>query len=103
VVCPIGYKDGNEMAVTRVYPEVRAVHHDDVLELFAALDLPEGAEVRLSILPEQPVGTGSSPAAALVYPTRLVPAERLRALTGVIEAGGDALTDSEALYDRECH
>ena len=91
------------MTVTTEFPEVRAVHHDGVLELLDALDLPEGAEVRLSIRPEQPVGKDNSPAAAFVYPTRLVPAERLRALTSVIEAGGDALADSEALYDPDWH
>ena len=86
------------MEATKQFPEVRAVHHDGVLELLDALDLPEGAQVRLSIRPEQPEGTGTT-AAAFVYPTRLVPAERLRALTNVVEAGGDALADSEALYD----
>jgi len=35
----------------------------------------------------------------LVYPTRLVSAERLDNLTGLVEVGGDALADSEALYD----
>ena len=38
-------------------------------------------------------------AAQLVYPTRLVSAQRLDILTGLVEAGGDALIDSEALYD----
>lgn len=56
------------MAVTKAYPEVRAVHHDGVLELLDALDLPEGARVRLSIVPVQPVGAGESPLAGLVYP-----------------------------------
>ena len=33
---------------------------------------------------------------------RLVPAHRLRALTGVVALGGDALADTEALYDGSC-
>jgi hypothetical protein len=36
-----------------------------------------------------------------VYPTRFVPAKRLDALTGVVHIGGDALADSEALYDAD--
>ena len=36
-----------------------------------------------------------------VYPARFVPAERLDALTGVVNVGGDALADSEALYDAD--
>jgi hypothetical protein len=41
------------------------------------------------------------PAVESVYPTRFVPAERLDALTGVVNVGGDALADSEALYDAD--
>jgi hypothetical protein len=36
-----------------------------------------------------------------VYPTRYVPAKRFDALTGVVHIGGDALADSEALYDAD--
>ena len=70
-------EDGDTMEVTKEFPEVRAVHRDGVLELLDALDLPEGAQVRLLIRPEKPEGTGTK-AAAFVYPTRLVPAERSR-------------------------
>ena len=38
-------------------------------------------------------------AVQLVYPARLVSAKRLDILTGLVEAGGDALIDSETLYD----
>ena len=44
------------------------------------------------------VQTSSQPA-GLIHPTRLVPAERLDRLTGLVAIGGDALADSEALYD----
>ena len=87
------------MGVTKVYPEVRAVHHDGVLELLDALELPEGAQVRLSIQSILPLQSDELSAAALVYPTRLVSADKLDALTGLVEVGGDALADSEALYD----
>jgi len=83
------------MARTKAYPQVRAVHHDGVLKLLDPLELPEGAQVRLLVqfvlLDETDV--------ELVYPTRLVSAERLDSLTGLVELGGDALADSEALYD----
>jgi hypothetical protein len=86
-------QDGDDMSTTKTYPQVRAVHHDGVLELIDALDLPEGAQVRLSIQSVLP------PGAELIYPTRFVPADRLNVLTGLLEVGGDALRDSEALYD----
>ena len=41
----------------------------------------------------------SSQPEGLIHPTRLVPAERLDKLTGLVAIGGDALADSEALYD----
>jgi predicted DNA-binding antitoxin AbrB/MazE fold protein len=86
-------QDGDDMSTTKTYPQVRAIHHDGVLRLIDALDLPEGAQVRLSIQSVLP------PGAELVYPTRFVPADRLDVLTGLLEVGGDALRESEALYD----
>ena len=81
------------MSTVKTYPQVRAIHHDGMLKLLDALDLPEGAQVRLSILSVHPSD------AELVYPTRLVSADRLDLLTGLGEVGGDALRESEALYD----
>jgi predicted DNA-binding antitoxin AbrB/MazE fold protein len=69
---------------------IRAVHHHGVLELLDLVELPEGAQVKLLVLRED---------ADLAYPTHLVPAEKLDSLTGLVAAGGDALADSEALYD----
>lgn len=83
---------------TKVYPEVRAVHRHGMLRLLDVLELPEGAEVWLSIESVLPDET-ETPTPKLVHPTRLVPAHKLDALTGLIEVGGDALADSEALYD----
>jgi PHD/YefM family antitoxin component YafN of YafNO toxin-antitoxin module len=48
--------------------------------------------------PAAPSAQDDSQPADLVYPTRSVPAERLDKLTGLVEMGGDALADSEALY-----
>ncbi len=83
------------MDTTKAYPQVRAVHHDGVLRLIDPLELPDGAQVRLfvqSMLPDMSDTVS-------VYPTRLVSAKRLDKLTDLIEVGGDALADSEALYD----
>ena len=60
---------------------------------------PGGAQVRLSIRSVVPGESEQFTAAQLVYPTRLVSAKRLDILTGLVEAGGDALIDSETLYD----
>jgi predicted DNA-binding antitoxin AbrB/MazE fold protein len=95
------------MSKTKVY-KVRAVHHDGVLKLLDPLELPEGAQVRLSVRFTPPDRVKETPkdetsATRLVYPTRLVPAERLDRLANVVEVGGDALVDSEALYDANRH
>jgi len=87
------------MGMTKTYSEVRAVHHRGTLRLLDALELPEGAQVRLSIQSVLPEATERLAGDDLVYPTHLVPAERLDALTALVEVGGNALADSEALYD----
>jgi predicted DNA-binding antitoxin AbrB/MazE fold protein len=92
-------KDGDNMGATKVYPQVRAIHHDGVLRLLDPLELPDGAQVRLFVQLVPSDLTSEIPAIELVYPTRLVSAERLDNLTGLVEVGGDALADSEALYD----
>jgi hypothetical protein len=38
-----------------------------------------------------------------VYPTRPQPPETLTRLIGLVAIGGDALADSEALYDADWH
>jgi predicted DNA-binding antitoxin AbrB/MazE fold protein len=71
------------------------VHRDGTLKLLDPLELPEGAQVRLFVQFVPPDETEVE----LVYPTCLVSAERLDRLTGLVELGGHALADSEALYD----
>jgi hypothetical protein len=78
---------------------VRAVHHDGVLELLDPLELPEGAQVSVVVLLAPPDAADKPHPIELVYPTRLVPAQRLDDLTALVAVGGDALADSEALYD----
>ncbi len=78
---------------------VRAIHQDGMLKLLTPLELPEGAHVSVIVL-ETPTAEANHPhAVELAYPTRLVPAEKLDDLTDLVAVGGDALADSEALYD----
>jgi len=77
----------------------RAVHRHGVLELLTPLELPEGARVSVIVLEEHGKQTGEADSVELSYPTRTVPAAKLDDLTGLAEMGGDALADSEALYD----
>jgi predicted DNA-binding antitoxin AbrB/MazE fold protein len=87
------------MRTNNTFPGVRAVHHGGVLKLLDAVELPEGAHVRLSIESVVLEAPETLSEVDLMFPTRLVPAERLDALTALVEVGGDALSDSEALYD----
>lgn len=81
---------------THTYIKVRAVYHEGVLTVLDPVTLPDGARVQLDIhLQEQAPGQQG----AAQYPTMLIPATELDTLTGIVTAGGDALTDSEALYD----
>jgi predicted DNA-binding antitoxin AbrB/MazE fold protein len=87
------------MSTTVIHSQIRAVHHKGVLELLDPVELPEGAEVRLFIQ-SRPSEVAD---VRLRFPTRLVSAEKLDSLTGLIQVGGDALADSEALYDPRCN
>jgi len=78
---------------------VQAIHRDGMLELLTPLELPEGARVDVIVVPTRPEQGDQPKAAELVHPTRLVPAKRLDRLTGLVEVGGDAVAESEALYD----
>lgn len=76
-----------------------AIHRDGVLKLLTPLELPEGAQVSVIVL-ETPTGEVDHPHdVELTYPTRLVPAEKLDNLTDLLAVGGEALADSDALYD----
>ncbi len=79
--------------------DVRAVYHDGVLRLLDPVQLPNWTEVRLHVQLSTSQEATQTHAPLFVYPTRMVPAEKLDRLTGLVEVGGDALADSEALYD----
>ncbi len=86
--------------------EVRAVYQDGVLRLLDPFELPNGTEVRIPVqaLSGIPLVKQSHRQVAdfeqppFVYPTRTVTAGALDRLIGIVEVGGDALDDSEALY-----
>ena len=81
--------------------QVPAVYEKGVLRLLEPLDVPEHTRltvtVRVSNTREQ--APASRPRAR--YPTRPQPLSSLEPLIGTMPAGGDALKDSEALYDED--
>jgi predicted DNA-binding antitoxin AbrB/MazE fold protein len=82
------------------YPTLQAVYRNGTLELLEPLRLPEGAEVKLILLESVYVPQGS----VETQPRRqavTVPAGAFHRLTGLVSVGGDALAESEALYDAE--
>ena len=87
------------MSAKTIYSQVRAVYQEGVLSLLDPLELPEGAQVRLDIQVASNDSVDEATASDGVYPTRSVPAERLARLIGVLSVGGDAVADSEQLYE----
>jgi predicted DNA-binding antitoxin AbrB/MazE fold protein len=82
------------------YLNVRARYSKGTLKLKKPLRLPEGAEVSLTVTPlEARAKPRRATKRAYQYPNRVMPWSALDALVGVVSLGGDALADSEALYD----
>lgn len=82
------------------YANVRARYSKGTLKLKKPLRLPDGAEVSLTVTPlATPVKPRRATKRAYQYPNRMVSWESLDALVGIVSLGGDALADSEALYD----
>lgn len=80
--------------------KVRARYSQGTLKLLTPLDLPEGAEVLVSVTPLTPEShRRRSARRSYRYPNRPFPLQRLTRLAGVVSLGGDALADSEELYD----
>jgi predicted DNA-binding antitoxin AbrB/MazE fold protein len=85
---------------------VKAIYRDGALQLQEPVDLPEGAEVWVELQKEP---HSETEIAALqqptrlpfFYPTRPQPPESLARLVGLVAIGGDALSESEALYDAD--
>ena len=82
------------------YPNLPARYSKGTLKLRRRLRLPEGTEVRVTI-----TVAGAKPRRAArrqyTYPNRPLPAHTLQAIAGIASLGGDALADSEALYDSD--
>jgi len=82
------------------YPNLRARYSKGILKLRNPLRLPDGTEVRVNVTPMSPKPKRGQPAKRrYAYPNRPLPLHHLDRLVGVISLGGDALADSEALYD----
>ncbi len=75
---------------------IKAVYRAGRLELLEPVDLPEGSEVWVELR-----GINAFPKSRLTFPTRSQRSETLSQLVGVIHLGGDALADSEALYNAD--
>ena len=78
---------------------VPAIYEKGVLRLLEPLDLPEHSRVTVTV--SQTRGQGKPERPRAMYPTRPQPLSSLEPLIGTMPAGGDALKDSEALYDQE--
>lgn len=94
-----GKANYDEANTTTIYPQIRAVYHNQSLNLLDPLDLPEGSLVHLNIEAVMIGSTDEQRPVQLVYPTRLISVERLDSLTGLVAIGGDAVADSEMLYE----
>ena len=82
------------------YPDLLARYSRGTLRLRKPLKLPDGAEVRVTVKAVEPKKR-RLPKRRYLYPNRVVPWENLRRLTGIVSLGGDALADTEAIYDGE--
>jgi predicted DNA-binding antitoxin AbrB/MazE fold protein len=82
-----------------VYPNLPARYSKGTLKLRRRLRLPDGAEVRVSVTLASPNRTRRSAKRAYVHPNRSFPLSSLAHVAGIASLGGDALADTEALYD----
>ena len=83
------------------YVNVRARYSKGTLKLKKPLRLPEGTEVTVTVTPLDMATSRRKTRAKLKYPTVALPSGHLRDLVGMVALGGDALSDSEALYDTD--
>ena len=81
------------------YPNLPARYSKGTLKLRRRLRLPEGAEVRVSVTLETQPKPRKSTKRTYLHPNRALPPQHLAQVAGLVSLGGDALADSEALYD----
>lgn len=83
---------------------VKAIYRDGALQLQEPVDLPEGTEIWVELQVESHPKTETAAlqhpiSSTFLHPTRPQSPESLTQLIGVVAIGGDALSESEALYD----
>jgi hypothetical protein len=83
------------------FPNLRARYSKGTLKLRRRLRLPDGTEVRVTVVPVASARRRKPGRRAYLYPNRTVPWSNLKKLSGIVALGGDALADSEALSDSE--
>jgi predicted DNA-binding antitoxin AbrB/MazE fold protein len=81
-------------------PKLRARYSKGKLELLDPLKLPEGTQVIVSVrkVKDQPKNQRAAKR-KYIHPNRPLPAGTLSHLVGLVALGGDAVADSEAIYD----
>ena len=82
------------------FPNLPARYSKGTLKLRRRLRLADGTEVKVTVVPVV-AGRRKPRRRSYLYPNRTVPWSNLKALSGAVSLGGDAMADSEALYDGE--
>jgi hypothetical protein len=88
------------MGVEMTY-QVPVIYEKGVLRPLKPLDLPEHTQLTVTVLTPEHKHHPPSATPRILYPTRSQPLSVLDPLIGTMPAGGDALKDSEALYDED--
>ena len=84
------------------YSNLPGRYSKGTIRLRRRLRLPEGTEVRVTITVNQREAKPRIKARRkYLYPNRPLARHTLRALSGMVSLGGNALADSEALYDSD--
>lgn len=81
------------------YPNLPARYSKGTLKLRRRLRLPEGAEVRVSVTLATQPQPRKSVRRPYLHPNRSLPLLNLTQAAGLVSLGGDALADTEAIYD----
>jgi predicted DNA-binding antitoxin AbrB/MazE fold protein len=82
------------------YTNLRARYSRGVLKLTQRLDLPENAEVQITVTSVADSALANREAQFRQSAVALPPGT-LSKLDGIVSLGGDALVDGEALYDSD--
>jgi predicted DNA-binding antitoxin AbrB/MazE fold protein len=80
---------------------VSVIYEKGVLRLLEPLDLPEHTKLMVTFSAPKAHEQKALAQARLRQPTRSQPLSQLEPLIGKMPAGGDALQDTEALYDAD--